>query len=157
MISHSPLTHNYITLPCKHSFNYIPLYKELSLHNNKNTIVCPYCRSSSDKFIPFIPLPGIVKIVGVNSPTKLCMPAPECTVILKTGLNKGNICGGNGMVTDTGIYCEKHKHYMNKDIWTTEMEKLSKQKSVSELKEMLRKRKLKVGGVKKELVKRLLL
>ena len=29
MISHMPLTYNYITLPCKHKFNYISLYNEL--------------------------------------------------------------------------------------------------------------------------------
>ena len=36
MISHEPLTYNAITLSCKHSFNYIPLYNELCLYNNKS-------------------------------------------------------------------------------------------------------------------------
>jgi hypothetical protein len=40
--------------------------------------------------------------------------------------------------------------------WTTEMEKLSREKSVVEIKQMLREKGLKVCGVKKELVKRLM-
>ena len=38
MISHEPLTYNSITLSCKHSFNYLPLYNELCLYNNKSYI-----------------------------------------------------------------------------------------------------------------------
>ena len=44
MISHEPLTYNSVTLSCKHSFNYLPLYNELCLHNNKIFLLCPYCR-----------------------------------------------------------------------------------------------------------------
>ena len=42
-----------------------------------------------------------------------------------------------------------------KESWTAAMDQLSKEKSVIELKQMLREKGLKVGGVKKDLVKRL--
>jgi hypothetical protein len=157
MISHLPLTHNFITLPCSHCFNYIPLYKELCLHNNKRNIVCPYCRTVSAKFIPFIPLPSVFKIIGVNYPPKKCLPAPNCSVILKNGTRQGLACGQNGMITDNGIFCKKHNQCTSENIWTEEMEKLMTTKTVYELKQMLKKNKLTVGGVKKDLVRRLVL
>jgi hypothetical protein len=120
-ISHLPLTHNFVTPPCNHSFNYMPLYKELCLHNNKQTITCPYCRTVSAKLIPFIPLPSVVKTIGVNHPQKNCLPAPSCSVILKIGTRQGLICGQNGMVTDNGIFCKKHSHYNVKAVSYTHL------------------------------------
>ena len=155
MISHEPLTYNAVTLSCKHSFNYIPLYNELCLYNNKNFINCPYCRSKADKLIPYIPLPNVKKIYGVNSPSKICMPTPKCSFVLKTGLYKGLACEHPGMEYEHGIFCEKHlKHNIN-SAWTPEKEQIFNTKSVIELKQMLRGKGLKVGGVKKELINRL--
>jgi hypothetical protein len=155
MISHEPLTYNAVTLSCKHSFNYLPLYNELCLYNNKSHINCPYCRSKADKLIPYIPLPNVKKIYGVNSPSKNCMPMPKCAFIIKTGLYKGLACEHNGMEYAHGIFCDKHLKHNIATVWTPEKEKLFKTKSVPELKQMLRDKSLKVGGVKKELVNRL--
>ena len=159
MISRLPLTHNSIILPCKHAFNYLPLFKELCIHQNENyvrKIKCPYCRTAFNKFIPFIPLPGVIKIIGINHPKKDCMPAPKCSVVLTIGPRKGLTCNRDGMTSDEGTFCEKHNHYIKQEVWTEGMAKLMKDKSVIELKQMLKERGLKVGGVKKELVKRLL-
>ena len=156
MISRLPLTHNSIILPCKHAFNYLPLFKELCIHKNSNKIRCPYCRTASNKCLPFIPLPGVIKIFGINHPKKDCMPAPKCSVVLTTGSRKGLACNRDGMTNDEGTFCEKHNHYIKQEVWTEGMAKLMKDKSVIELKQMLKERGLKVGGVKKELVKRLL-
>ena len=149
MISHEPLTYNFVTLSCKHSFNYIPLYNELCLHNIKHCIYCPYCRVKADKLIPFIPLPGVTKIVGVNYPTQRCIPASKCSFIHKNGVK----CAQNGIEYEYGIFCNKHTNTIEND-WTPEKEKFSKTKSVIELKSMLRSKGLKVGGTKKELVNR---
>jgi hypothetical protein len=176
MISHLPLSFNSVTLPCKHSFNYLPLYTELCLHNNNKNIVCPYCREVSQKFIPFIPLPNVKKRFGVNYPPKKCLPAPECTFLLKVGARKGLKCGNVGVINGEGVFCMKHQHHIKctgqaseagqagadtgaetSNEWSAAMEQLSKDKSVVELKEMLREKGLKVGGVKKDLVKRLFL
>lgn len=155
MVSHEPLTYNSVTLACKHSFNYLPLFNELSIHNNKQYISCPYCRSRSEKLIPFIPLPTVKKVYGVNYPTKMCMPAPKCSFIIKSGLNKGLACEQNGMEHEHGIFCDKHVKNNTDSVWTPEKEKLFKTKNVFELKSMLREKGLKVCGVKKELVNRL--
>ena len=155
MISHEPLTYNAITLSCKHSFNYLPLYNELCLYNNKSHINCPYCRSKADKLIPYIPLPNVKKIYGVNSPRKLCMPRPRCSFLIKSGSCKGLPCCHIGMEYEHGIFCDKHMNHTIDTEWTPAKEQLSKTKSVVELKKMLREKGLKVGGVKKELINRL--
>jgi hypothetical protein len=155
LISHDPLTVNSITLSCKHTFNYIPLYNELCLHNNKQHIICPYCRSKADKLIPYIPLPDVTKIYGVNYPPKLSMPAPKCSFIITMGIYKGLSCAHNGIEYYHGIFCNKHIKLNTATLWTPEKEQLFKTKSVLELKEMLKIKGLKVGGLKKDLVNRL--
>ena len=169
MISHLPLVYNSVTLPCKHSFNYMPLYTELRLHNNNKNITCPYCREVSNKLIPFIPLPTVKKVFGVNYPADKCLPAPECSFLLKMGSRKGSKCGRVGVINGEGVFCMSHQHHIsaagtsaagtsvadNKESWTPAMDQLSKEKSVPELKQMLREKGLKVGGLKKELIKRL--
>jgi len=161
MITHLPLSFNSVTLPCQHSFNYMPLYTDLCIQRNYRNIRCPYCRAEFDKFIPFIPLPNVMRVIGVNGPEKKCMPAPKCQYMFKTGTNKGKVCSMNGMEVETGILCKKHLMEKNVDpepvveIWTTEMNELSKTKTVVELRKMLRMKGMLVGGTKKELVKRL--
>ena len=113
MISHLPLIYNSVTLPCKHSFNYLPLYTELCLHNNNKNITCPYCREVSQKFIPFIPLPNVKKRFGVNYPPDKCLPAPACSFILKMGGRKGMKCGRGGVINEEGIFCMKHQLFWN--------------------------------------------
>ena len=158
MISHTLLTYNTVTLPCNHSFNYLPLYTELCLHLNNKQLTCPYCRIASNKLMPFVPLPTVKKIFGINYPATQCLPAPQCTVILNNGPRKGATCNQNGVETENGTFCIKHKHHNIKkdDLWTAEMDHLNKTKSSIELKKMLREKGLKVGGVKKELIRRLL-
>ena len=159
MISHLPLTYNSIILQCNHSFNYIPLYKELCIKNSSSSkrITCPYCRTTNNKLIPFIPLPNVHKRFGVNHPSKRCMPGLKCSMILKSGARKGAMCENNGMETSNGILCEKHSHHNNNaDVLTPEIKELMKTKTISELKQMLKDKGLKISGVKKVLVKRLL-
>ena len=73
LISYEKLTDNSITLDCKHSFNYYPLYQEI--YNQKrnfnkyfdinklkiNEIKCPYCRNINNKLIPYIPYKNVKK------------------------------------------------------------------------------------------------
>jgi hypothetical protein len=90
LISKEKLHPNHITLSCKHKFNYIPIFKEISYQKNKsntsfeitklsyNEIKCPYCRQITNKLIPYIPYPSVKQIKYVNSPDELCMPAMKC-------------------------------------------------------------------------------
>lgn len=62
-ITNKPLTEPYITLPCNHTFNYEPLYKDIvnaKLTNHMeyaklcvNQIRCPYCRLVIDHVLPY--------------------------------------------------------------------------------------------------------
>jgi hypothetical protein len=176
MISHEPLTYNSITLPCKHSFNYLPIYNEICLHTNisqnnhrkpvqKKNIICPYCRSKCEKLLPFIPLPTVTKLCGVNWPEASCMPSPKCSYIIKYGKKKGMPCNSNGIENEHGIICSKHDkpntintinnvNNVSND-WSPEKEKVLKTYSVAELRVMLKEKGLKISGLKKELVNRL--
>jgi len=158
LISHTPLTHNFITLPCMHKFNYLPLYTELCLHSKKK-MCCPYCRLQCNKLIPFIPLSNVKKVLGVNYPLSKCMPAPICTIVLKKGKSKGTPCGNPGVTTDHGTFCIKHPYnpLAEENIWTVEMDEVSKEKGVVELKALLKAKGLKTSGLKKDLVKRYML
>lgn len=153
LISHEPLTYNAVTLSCNHSFNYLPLFRELSLHEHKHQYIhCPYCRVHSDKLIPYIPLPGVTKLVGVNYPTKWCMPAPKCSFVKAKTDQK---CDYNGIEYEHGVFCKTHLKYNIDQTWTAAKEELCKTKSLPELKALLKSKGLKVGGTKKELVNRL--
>jgi hypothetical protein len=158
-ISHEPLTYNSITLHCDHTFNYLSLYNELLTPGQKfsNKIICPYCRVTTNKLIPFIPLPDVIRVPCINSPEKHCMPAPLCCWKITVGKHKGHVCGINGIEYEHGTYCLKHfnKTNVNED-WTTEMELLFKTKTMVELKQSLKAAGKIIGGTKKELIKRLI-
>jgi hypothetical protein len=171
MISHLPITYNSVTLPCNHTFNYMPLYNELSLiHNHNRTIKCPYCRKLSIQLLPYIPLPGVAKKYGINIPKTLCLDAPKCLNIIKSGNHKGLKCGKDGMEGPEGTFCKKHldsfhllivnnNNKIKKTkpiiIWTNEKEDLFKRKTVTQLKQMLKEKGMKVVGLKKDLVNRI--
>jgi len=169
LISKEGLNDNFITLPCKHTFNYIPLYKEVILQKispnsletsrlSPHQIRCPYCRLIVNTLLPYIPLTNVEKITNVNYPSNKCMKHLDCEQKLKNG----NFCSKSAYTINGKIYCEQHwvkikeKNEKNDIEWTDEMEKYSKTKSVIELKKILREKCLKVGGTKKELVSRII-
>jgi hypothetical protein len=90
LISKEKLHPNHITLSCKHKFNYIPIFKEISYQKNKSNtsfeitklshseIKCPYCRRITNKLLPYIPYPSVKQLRYVNSPDELCMSAMKC-------------------------------------------------------------------------------
>ena len=169
LISKEGLNDNFITLPCKHTFNYFPLYKEVILQKispnsletsrlSPHQIRCPYCRLIVNTLLPYIPLTNVEKITNVNYPSNKCMKHLDCEQKLKNG----NFCSKSAYTINGKIYCEQHwvkikeKNEKNDIEWTDEMEKYSKTKSVIELKKILREKCLKVGGTKKELVSRII-
>ena len=169
LISKEVLIDNFITLPCNHTFNYIPLYKEVILQKispnsletsrlSPHQIRCPYCRLTVNNLLPYIPLDNVEKITNVNYPLNKCMKHLECEQKLKNG----NFCTKIAYKINGQIYCEQHWLKINEKIqkkgieWTEEMEKYSKNKTVIDLKKLLREKGLKVGGTKKELVSRII-
>lgn len=77
LITHEPLDSNHIKLNCGHEFNYLPLFKYLvnfkKLFNRdehkrltSQQVICPYCRTIQNSLIPYIEIPGVKKVHGVN-------------------------------------------------------------------------------------------
>ena len=93
LITNEPLNSFHVALECGHKFNYEPLYQEvlrqkgrMGIHNyhekiDVNQIKCPYCRTMTNKLLPFIGQhPVIKRLVGVNSPAHMCMPGVKCSI-----------------------------------------------------------------------------
>jgi hypothetical protein len=108
LITNEPLTNHYVTLKCKHTFNYEPLlfdiiaYKKIYLSTNLNInhIKCPYCRQIQITKIPYYY--GYKKIIGVNyNPLDVSF----CQIILKSGKRKGDPCNTKCF---NQTYCRKH-------------------------------------------------
>ena len=79
LISSEKLVEPFVKLECGHSFNYLPIYKDIINHkrlfNNmevsgssvkKGQIRCPYCRNIQNSLLPFIEKEGVEKIHGIN-------------------------------------------------------------------------------------------
>lgn len=120
LISNQILNDNAVTLICKHSFNYIPLFKEVLKQKQKINrleiqklkkfqIKCPYCRNIQGNILPYNnnynnSICTDVKIIGVNWPPKYAIQPHRCKAIFKTGKKKGEICNQSC----TGSFCKKH-------------------------------------------------
>jgi len=122
LITKSELIEYSIKLPCNHSFNYLPLYSEIcnqkknpkkqletqQLHLNE--IKCPYCRTTFNKLLPYIPYEGVNKIRGVNTPIKYSMFLSTCKYIMKSGKKKGQLCNKECNFD----HCTQHHNIINK-------------------------------------------
>ena len=186
LITHEKLTENYIILDCKHKFNYYSLYKEIYNQKNDfnkffdinklkiNEIKCPYCRSTSEKLLPYIPYKNVKKIYGVNAPERLCMKSNyNCCWIFKSGKNKNSNCNVNSYILNGNNFCHFHHNKNNtiknqnnnliimednkdnKDNKDNYDEYLKKYK-LQHLKNILRENKLHISGNKKTLIHRIL-
>lgn len=173
LITHQPLELNNITLSCNHTFNYLPLYKEVSNQKTKNyletmhlcinQIKCPYCRTITNKLLPYIEHKDVVYKKGVNFPSKYCMSLFTCERVIKSGKNKNKLCGREAYESSLGIYCKKCQNKLqNKNKieisieWSDKHEQIGKKYKLLNLKQILRENKLKIGGTKKVLVDRVI-
>lgn len=95
LISKEILHPNHITLVCNHKFNYIPIYKEVLYQKTKfntlyevtklnyNQIKCPYCRTITNKLLPFIPYPCVKLAKNIHSSDNNCIPVAKCSHVIK--------------------------------------------------------------------------
>lgn len=101
LISNESLIDGYITLECKHTFNYEELYHEITRQKtsvNKmeiqrlkpNQIKCPYCRYIQTGLLPYYK--NYPKIINVNHPVKFQMCSNKCAYTFKSGKRKEQQC-----------------------------------------------------------------
>ena len=121
LISDELLQTNYITLECKHKFNYLELYNEIVeqktkkiLDNSKlklNEIKCPYCRAITKNILPYFKYYNTKIINGVNHPPDLSLKLNECQYIEKNS----ELCRKNACTTKFGVLCNNHVKYNIKE------------------------------------------
>jgi hypothetical protein len=137
LISNMPLTENHVKLPCKHSFNYLPLFKDLVNYKKKyllmestplkiSQIRCPYCREKHDMLLPFYEgMPGVTEEHGVNciDETKIhgvpMTPTSCCFIVAHTSYNGSPmVCNNYGYLLQENnkYYCNYHKYKMIKSM-----------------------------------------
>lgn len=121
LITNQKLIEPFITLDCKHKFNYDAIYKEVMQQKTKINglettklklyqIKCPYCRHITDNLLP--PRKGFQTIFGVNAPLKYCMGLTCCEYVYCSGIKKGKQCGKKGIHK----YCRAHQKIMDNRI-----------------------------------------
>lgn len=122
LISRNILDNTKIRLPCNHSFNYLPLYKEVFNQKKKinvvevvrlryNQIKCPYCRTIHNYLIPYKKMDQVELVHGVNSPRKYVYYENQCSYVYKRGTRKGGKCG----IRCCENYCNAHLKYDNSE------------------------------------------
>ena len=121
LLSSLPLDYTAVTLPCKHSFNYVSLHRELvqqkkhcsSLETVKfgtNEFKCPYCRTIHSQLPPFVELKGVDHIRGVNTKSNNCMNIFPCDWTIRSGKRKNECCGKRSViVTASSRRCNRHR------------------------------------------------
>lgn len=124
MLTKTPLTDNYVTLPCGHKFNYTGLVKESASgkaptryrkHNflHPGYTKCPYCRKHHYGLILWIPDHNVKHIVGVTTMARNALPMQQCTYVKKSGKSKGQQCTSClAYKSKYGVYCRTHQSKM---------------------------------------------
>ena len=168
LISDELLDTNYITLECKHKFNYLELYNEIVeqktkklLDNSKlklNEIKCPYCRAITKNILPYFKYYNTKIIKGVNHPPDLSIKLNECQYIEKNS----ELCRKNACITKFGVLCNNHVKYNIKEEEilnniSLDVLNLYKKKTIQDLKKELRQHNIKLCGKKEDLINRLLI
>ena len=130
LISNTLLTDNFVTLECKHKFNYGPIYNDIVNHKIKYNMMekrqlkmlelrCPYCRNIQTKLLP--ECDGYINVHGVNYINELMLPCKNPETLIN-GYMLGTCCHeisagvkcSNTYVklleADGKIYCYYHKY-----------------------------------------------
>ena len=129
LLSKRQLMYGNITLPCLHTFNFLPLYNEIlsqktnpvllkniyHIKLNKNHIRCPYCRAiHADVLLPYIV--GERRVIGVNGPSALCMkPSFKCQHVTKKMAGRGSKM--HEVVTECNACHDIYYYEVNDESW----------------------------------------
>ena len=118
LISNKELTYNYVTLDCKHKFNYEPLYNDILNHKTKynslerrqlrmTEIRCPYCRNVQSRLLP--QCDGFENTHGVNYIDEYLM-TPSGHFSLINGYKLGTCCYESTSVIDNDVIKCTHNY-----------------------------------------------
>jgi len=175
LITNSPLTENFVTLNCKHKFNYDAIYNDVYCHKKKynsmerlavkqKEIRCPYCRTIHPSLLPHVE--GYPKSHGVNyydeklefnSTNNNCYSVYAHGVCCYVTVLDNNTtvvvpkCNNpyvKVLTLDGKTYCGMHHRIRSKEIYLKE--KMDKKQAV-----MLEKQKLKDEKMKSKLEEKL--
>lgn len=116
LIEHKQLEERFIRLPCLHSFNYKPLYTEITQqkcvknslsidHLGLYEIKCPYCRTKHKCVLPYYDDLSFNKVSGVNWPNKYALKMFKCKYVYKSGKKKGEMCNKESI----NCHCKTHE------------------------------------------------
>ena len=129
LISKEKLHPNHIMLDCKHKFNYIPIYKEVLYQKIKSNtlyevtklqshqIKCPYCRTITNKLLPYIPYPSIRLAKNIHSSYPDCIHTATCSHITKKADDMLTPCNKYALYFEHEniLLCPSHyKQYVSK-------------------------------------------
>ena len=129
LISKEKLHPNHITLECKHKFNYIHIYKEVLYQKTKSNtlyevtklqphqIKCPYCRTITNKLLPYIPYPSVHNAKNIHSSYPDCIHTSKCSHTTKKAGDINTPCEKNALFYETEniLLCPSHyKQYVSK-------------------------------------------
>lgn len=100
-ITYDTLDDKHIKLVCGHTFNYTPLFTEISgqkqskssyniLKLKVNQIQCPYCRNVQNTILPRSK--ESPRVYGVNYPDVYSMKPHSCKYQFLSGKRKGSLC-----------------------------------------------------------------
>lgn len=177
LLTHLPLSDNYITLPCNHKFNYLDLYKEICnlkhagfkykycQNLSSETIKCPYCRKKFNSSLPFIPIYNLSpnRLIFSNK-NKLTLH--NCSYKNKSGKNKDKSCNDcHAFKSHLGVYCSKHYTQENRKNKINEERKILSlnpnfnklnKKTKLELETICREKGIVIKGNKLDIIKKLL-
>ena len=102
LIDGMELEDDYITLSCKHKFNYLSLLHEIISQKQKNyletqyigsyEIKCPYCRHVHQGVLPYKEHLYALRKTGINWPPSKVLKTNHCQAVLKSGKRKGECC-----------------------------------------------------------------
>lgn len=174
LLTNMPLEDNYITLQCKHTFNYLAIYQETCNQkkiNNLdiapcriNEIKCPYCRKTNNGILPYFSNYNVDIIRGVTYPSKYSMKIHSCEYAYKSNKSKQKICNCSAFISEKGTLCNKHYKIVNdKNMKLTKTNESNeniqdikyKKMTIPQLKDILRANTCKLGGKKTELITRI--
>lgn len=129
LITNEPLTQLHVTLGCKHSFNYVPLYNEVKMQKcaknvmdmikcRPNEFRCPFCRKLTQTVLTYYPeLEETCPILyGVNTTDTQYKITKTCQYIKYVYIDGAKMyCNFEGDTltvsqVDNQYYCYTHKH-----------------------------------------------